>query len=105
MADEESPTYPVDIGMYQDTGFQGYEPEGVKTFQPQKKPQGKELTPDQKEQNRLISSIRIVIEHIIAGVPVQVVKTGLTPQIAPSDRWREAEMVQLHPAGPLRTPL
>ena len=54
--------------MYKDTGFQGYEPEGVKTFQPQKKPKGKELTPEQKEQNSLISSIRIVIEHIIAGI-------------------------------------
>jgi hypothetical protein len=41
---------------------------GVKTFQPQKKPKGKELTPAQKEQNSLISSIRIVIEHIIAGI-------------------------------------
>jgi DDE superfamily endonuclease len=51
-----------------DTGFQGYEPEGVKTLQPQKKPKGRELTPEQKEQNRLISSIRIVIEHIIAGI-------------------------------------
>jgi hypothetical protein len=38
------------------------------------------------------------------GVTVQVVKTGLTPQIAPSDRLWEAETVQLHPAGPLRTP-
>src|SRR5215468_6143083 len=44
IADEESPTYPADIGVYKDTGFQGYEPEGVKTFQPQKKPKGKELT-------------------------------------------------------------
>src|SRR5215472_18303443 len=68
MADEENPTYPTDIGVYKDTGFQGYEPEGVKTFQPCKKPKGKELTPEQKEQNRLISSIRIVIEHIIAGI-------------------------------------
>src|SRR2546427_11012694 len=68
IADEESPTYPADIGVYQDTGFQGYEPEGVKTFQPQKKPKGKELTLEQKEQNSLISSIRIVIEHIIAGI-------------------------------------
>jgi hypothetical protein len=41
---------------------------GVKTFQPQKKPKGKELTPEQKEHNSLISSIRIVIEHIIAGI-------------------------------------
>ena len=54
--------------MYKDTGFQGYAPDGVKTFQPQKKPKEKELTPEQKEHNRLISSIRIVIEHIIAGV-------------------------------------
>jgi hypothetical protein len=68
IADEENPTYPEDIDVYQDTGFQGYAPDGVKTFQPQKKPKGKELTPEQKEHNRLISSIRIVIEHIIAGI-------------------------------------
>jgi hypothetical protein len=68
IADEESPIYPADIDMYKDTGFQGSEPEGVKTFQPQKKPRGKELTPEQKEHNRLISSIRIVIEHIISGM-------------------------------------
>ena len=47
IVDEESPTYPVDISLYKDTGFQGYEPEGVQTFQPQKKPKGKELTPEQ----------------------------------------------------------
>ena len=68
IADEETPTYPEDIGIYQDTGFQGYAPDGVRTFQPQKKPKGEELTLEQKERNRLISSIRIVIEHIIAGI-------------------------------------
>src|SRR5438132_3517738 len=68
IADEENPTYPKDIDVYKDTGFQGYEPEGVKTFQPQKKPKGKELTLEQKEQNSLISSIRIVIEHILSGI-------------------------------------
>ena len=67
IADEENPPYPKDICMDKDTGFQGYEPEGVKPFQPQEKPTGKALTPEQKEQNSLISSIRIVIEHIIAG--------------------------------------
>ena len=59
--DEESPTYPVDISLYKDTGFQGYEPEGVQTFQPQKKPKGKELTPEEKAENTIISSIRILI--------------------------------------------
>ena len=68
IADEENPAYPEDIGVYQDTGFQGYATEGVQTFQPQKKPKGEELTTEQKERNCLISSIRIVIEHIIAGI-------------------------------------
>src|SRR4029434_6943465 len=68
IVDEENPTYPTDVGLYNDTGCQGYEPAGGKTFQPQKKPKGKELTAEQKEQNRLISSIRIVMEHIIAGI-------------------------------------
>src|SRR5262252_6548024 len=68
IVDEENPSYPTDIGLYQDTGFQGYAPAGVQTFQPQKKPKGEELTSEQKERNRLISSIRIVIEHIIAGI-------------------------------------
>ena len=68
IVDEEQPTFPQDIPLYKDTGFQGYEPEGITTFQPQKKPKGKELTPEQKEQNTLISRIRIVIEHIINGI-------------------------------------
>src|SRR5947208_3328592 len=54
IADEETPTYPKDIDVYKDTGFQGYEPDGVKTFQPRKKPKGQELTPEQQEQNSLI---------------------------------------------------
>ena len=68
IVDDENPTYPEDIGVYQDTGFQGYAPDGGQTFQPQKKPKGKELPPAQKEHNRLISSLRIVIEHIISGM-------------------------------------
>ena len=68
IVDEESPTFPKDISLYKDTGFQGYEPEDIQTFQPQKKPTGKELSPEQREQNRLLSSVRIVIAHIIAGM-------------------------------------
>src|SRR5712691_11894047 len=37
-------------------------------FNPRKKPQGKELTLEQREQNSLISRVRIVIEHILAGM-------------------------------------
>lgn len=68
MVDEENPTFPKDISLYKDTGFQGYEPEGVQTFQPQKKPQGKELTSEQRAQNTLISRVRIGIAHILAGI-------------------------------------
>jgi len=68
IADEESPIYPVGSRLLKDTGFQGYEPQGVITYQPKKKPQGKELSEDDKEINALISRVRIMVEHVIAGV-------------------------------------
>ena len=60
--------FPSDIGLFQDTGCQGYHPAGVHIYQPKKKPKEKELTPEEKAENTIISSIRILIEHIIAGV-------------------------------------
>jgi len=68
IVDDEAPVIPEGVSLYKDTGFQGYEPEGVNTFQPQKKPKGKDLTPEQKEENRLISRVRVMIEHVISGV-------------------------------------
>jgi len=56
--------------LWQDTGFQGFRPEGVVTHQPQKKPKGAELTLAQKEQNQLISRQRIGVEHTIGGLKV-----------------------------------
>ena len=53
-----------------DTGYQGYEPEGVNTRQPKKKPKGKELTEEEKQQNRKISKDRIRVEHAIGGVKI-----------------------------------
>jgi hypothetical protein len=68
--DEEGLTFPEGSTLYKDTGFQGYEPEGVTTYQPKKKPRGKELTPEQKEANRRISRERVKVEHSIGGVKV-----------------------------------
>ena len=68
ICDEEQPTYPDESRLLKDTGFQGYEPEGVMTYQPKKKPQGKELSEDDKAINSLISKVRIMVEHVIAGV-------------------------------------
>ena len=68
ICDLEAPVFPPDINLFQDTGFQGYHPPGVTIYQPKKKPKGDELTAAEKADNNLISSIRIVVEHIISGV-------------------------------------
>jgi hypothetical protein len=61
-------TIPAGYTLLQDTGYQGYRPEGVEIIQPQKKPRGKELTEEQKSVNRQISSFRVRVEHAIGGV-------------------------------------
>ncbi|MEM9949235.1 MAG: transposase family protein [Cyanobacteria bacterium P01_D01_bin.36] len=68
IADEEAYCFPPDSQLLQDTGFQGYKPDGVTILQPKKKPRGGELTSDEKVINRAISSIRVGIEHSIGGV-------------------------------------
>jgi hypothetical protein len=75
ICDEEQPTYPDGSRLLKDTGFQGYEPPGVMTYQPKKKPKGKELSEDDKAINALLSRVRIVVEHVLAGVKrVRIVK-------------------------------
>ena len=68
ICDEEDLAFPPGIGLFQDTGFQGYHPPGVDIYQPKKKPKGKDLSEEDKAENKIISSIRIAIEHIIGGV-------------------------------------
>ena len=68
VADEAQYTLPQDSLLYQDTGFQGFSVTGVVIVQPKKKPRGKELTNEDKENNQQISQVRIRIEHAIGGV-------------------------------------
>jgi len=68
ICDEEKPTFPKGIILNKDTGFQGYEPDGVITQQPKKKPRGGKLTRAEKNQNFIFSSTRIVVEHVISGI-------------------------------------
>lgn len=70
LADEQEIPFPEGSKLLKDTGFQGYEPEHTTTYQPTKKPKGKELTAEQKEQNKQISKERIRVEHSIGGVKV-----------------------------------
>lgn len=59
---------PKGSSLFQDTGFQGFSLDGIRIIQPKKKPKGKDLTPEEQEQNRLISSIRVRVEHVISGI-------------------------------------
>lgn len=54
--------------LWQDTGYQGYCPEGVVIRQPFKKPRGQNLTPEQKAYNRSVSAIRVRVEHAFGSV-------------------------------------
>ncbi len=68
LADDEGYCFPPGSKLLQDTGFQGYSPEGVLVLQPKKKPKGGELTANEKIVNRAISSLRVEVEHQIGGV-------------------------------------
>src|SRR5512135_584280 len=68
--DDDGYVFPEGSTLYKDSGFQGYEPGGVTTYQPTKKPRGKDLTLEHKEANRLISRVRVKVEHSIGGVKV-----------------------------------
>jgi len=69
-ADAEGYTFPKGSTLYQDTGFQGYAPEGAAIQQPTKKPRGQQLTAGQKAENRRISQERIAVEHSVGGIKV-----------------------------------
>jgi hypothetical protein len=64
---DQAYTIPPGYTIVQDTGYQGYQPEGVKVIQPKKKPKGKALTEEEKEVNRQISSFRVRVEHAIGS--------------------------------------
>lgn len=70
ICDEEFTAFPWGIKLHQDTGFQGHLPVGVEVIQPLKKPKGKELTESQKQENKVKSSVRVVVEHAIGRVKI-----------------------------------
>ena len=60
----------TDYEVRVDFGFQGFEKDyDVKQlFLPHKKPKKKELTAEQKADNKVLASERVVVEHRIAGL-------------------------------------
>jgi len=61
---------PKDVMAHCDLGFQGIGKEfpEVQSVLPQKKPRGRELSADEKEQNKVKSRVRILVENALAGV-------------------------------------
>src|SRR6266705_3411627 len=68
ICDEEQYTFPEHATLEKDRGFQDYKPKGVITYQPKKKPRNGTLSIADKILNRAMSSSRIVVEHVLAGV-------------------------------------
>lgn len=59
---------PDTVTAWVDTGFQGIQKDHQNTQIPKKAHKGHPLTPQEKEDNRLISGIRVLSEHAIAGI-------------------------------------
>jgi len=69
-AEEQNYEFPPGSLLWKDTGYQGFEPNGVIGIQPKKKPKGRELNFREKERNKRISKKRIFVEHSIGGVKI-----------------------------------
>lgn len=59
---------PKDVGIFTDTGFQGIQKQHDHVVMPHKATKNHSLTTEQKQENKLISSIRVVSEHAIGGM-------------------------------------
>ena len=68
MADESHLVLPPDTVVRQDTGFQGYAITGAQTYQPRKKPRGRVMPAYSLAINKVISKVRVGVEHAISGV-------------------------------------
>lgn len=59
---------PPAVTAWLDTGFQGVRKDHPNSLIPRKKTRGHPLTEEDKQENRLISSFRVIIEHAIGGM-------------------------------------
>ena len=60
---------PKGVTLWVDLGYQGIKNHtSLDVMMPHKKPKGKKLTDEQKAENRIISSLRMVVENSIGGV-------------------------------------
>lgn len=78
LADEMELNFSPGGVLMQDLGYLGYYPEKVRVVMPEKKQKNQKLSQEDKAYNRLISSMRVTVEHVMAGVKrLRVVKEKL----------------------------
>jgi hypothetical protein len=68
IADEAKYTLPTASLLYQDAGFQGFDLPGMLVMQSKKNLYQRMIMPQEKADNRRISSVRARIEHVIGDV-------------------------------------
>lgn len=59
---------PPNVTAWLDTGFQGVKKDHPNTLIPRKKTRARPLTEEDKQENKLISSFRVIVEHAIGGM-------------------------------------
>ena len=59
---------PESVALWTDTGFQGVLTQHANTLIPKKATESKPLTVSEKEENKVIASFRVIVEHAISGL-------------------------------------
>lgn len=68
ICDEEPFEFHKEMELLQDLGYQGHIPKNAAVQMPVKKSKYKKLTEEEKNENKMKSSRRVVIEHAISGI-------------------------------------
>ena len=91
LADEMELEFMAGQGLLLDLGFVGYAPKGAKVCLPFKKPRNGQLPDYEKLYNQLLASLRVSVEHVMAGVKrIRIVKDKIRLQ---KDRVRDSVML------------
>ena len=90
ICDEEELSFPDNVRLWLDSGFEGFNPENIEIKRPKKRPKNKELTSDEKQINKKISSVRVKVEHAIGFCKIfRIVKDEIR---AYKDNFRDLVM-------------
>ena len=68
ICDIEVYVFPDQADIFKDKGFQGFEPSHATSYQPKKKLPNEDVSCIDMVLNRVIGSVRVGVEHVIAGV-------------------------------------